>query len=84
MLVIEAREYLERTSAVLLKIFNTEIQNADVREGLIEVQSKLAGTAADAIDADFDLDEPFQPPEEKVVYNGNDTIGFGNMTMGGP
>ena len=83
-LLIEAREYLERTSAVLLKIFNTEIQNADVREGLIEVQSKLAGTAADAIDADFDLDEPFQPPEEKVVYNGNDTIGFGNMTMGGP
>lgn len=43
----------------------------------------MAGTAADAIDADFNLDEPFQPPEEKV-YNGNDTIGFGNMTMGGP
>jgi len=58
-LVIEAREYLERTSAALLKIFDTEIQNADVREGLIEVQSKLAGTAADAIDADFNLDEPF-------------------------
>jgi hypothetical protein len=57
--VIEAREYLERTSAALLKIFDTEIQNADVREGLIEVQSKLAGTAADAIDADFNLDEPF-------------------------
>ena len=55
-----------------------------MREGLIEVQSKIAGTAADAIDADFDLDEQFQPPEEKVVYNGNDTIGFGNMTMGGP
>jgi len=58
-LVIEASEYLERTSAALLKIFNNEIQNADVREGLIEIQSKLAGTAADAIDANWNLDEPF-------------------------
>jgi hypothetical protein len=30
------------------------------------------------------LDEPFLPPEEKTVFNGNETIGFGNMTMGGP
>ena len=42
------------------------------------------GTAADTIDANFDLNEPFQPPEEKQAYNANDTIGFGNMTMGGP
>lgn len=85
-LVIEAREYLIRTSAVLLKIFDTEIQSADVREGLVVqvTTSKIAGTAADDIDANFDLDEPFQPPEEKTVFNGNDTIGFGNMTMGGP
>jgi len=34
-LVVEAREYLERTSSVLVKIFETEIQNADVREGLV-------------------------------------------------
>jgi hypothetical protein len=46
--------------------------------------AKIAGTAADAIDADFDLDEPFQPPQEKTVFNANETIGFGNLTMGGP
>lgn len=84
--MLEAHEYLERTSAVLLKIYNTEIQNADVREGLVVQMggAKIAGTAADAIDADFDLDEPFQPPQEKTVFNANETIGFGNMTMGGP
>jgi len=42
------------------------------------------GAAADDFDKNFDLDEPFLPPEEKPVFNGNDTIGFGNMTMGGP
>ena len=60
-LVIEAREYLERTSSVLVKIFETEIQNADVREGLVVQMAPTIklGTAADTIDANFDLDEPF-------------------------
>ena len=85
-LVIEAREYLERTSEQLLKNFNAEIQSIDVREGLVVPMAPTMklGAAADDIDANFDLDEPFQPPEEKQVYNGNDTIGFGNMTVGGP
>lgn len=82
-LVSEAREYLERTSDVLLKYFNAEIQAIDLREGLVVQAPTMKLGAADDIDANFDLDEPFQPPEEKVVFNGNDTIGFGNMTMGG-
>ena len=34
-LINEAWEYLDRTSEPLLKYFNAEIQNTDIREGLV-------------------------------------------------